>query len=142
MRVRVRQDERLGLEIDEARANLPADIFTAWLSQVDGSGAVRPRYEWAPGKDIAPPVPMHRLSAEWADAAWVYGSAPDGLTGAGSLMPILERSLEGDPPTAAEIEELNIGHALVADAVLVGLEAAVRAMKDAIAAALRERETP
>lgn len=32
-----------------------------------------------------------------------------------------------------EIEELNIGHALVADAVFVGLDAAVRAMLEAIA---------
>ena len=96
----------IGLEIDEARNILPTDIFTAWLSQVDGSGAVRPRYEWAPGKNMPPPVPANRLSAEWADATWVYGSAPDGLTGAGSLMPILERSLEGAPPTLAEIEQL------------------------------------
>jgi pyridoxine 5-phosphate synthase len=35
----------------------------------------------------------------------------------------------------AEIEEFNIGHAIVARAVLVGMERAVREMKDAIAAA-------
>ncbi len=32
----------------------------------------------------------------------------------------------------AEVEELNIGHALVADAVMVGLAEAVRAMRDAM----------
>lgn len=96
----------LGLEIDEARVALPAEIFTAWLSQVDASGAARPRYEWAPGKDMAPPMPAHRLSAEWTDSVWIGGSAPEGLSGAGDLGPILERSLEGNPPTVAEIESL------------------------------------
>lgn len=96
----------VGLEIDSARDTLPKGIFTAWLSQVDGSGAVRPGYEWAPGKDMSPPVPPRRLSAEWTDTAWIEGSAPEGLTGAGELAPILERSLEGTPPTVSEIEAL------------------------------------
>jgi len=38
-----------------------------------------------------------------------------------------------------EIVELNIGHALVSDAVFVGLGAAVRAYRDAIARGLRSR---
>jgi 7,8-didemethyl-8-hydroxy-5-deazariboflavin synthase CofH subunit len=96
----------IGLEIDEARTTLPKDIYTAWLSQVDGSGAVRPRHRWAPGKDMPPPVPERRLSAEWTDAAWLHGEAPRGLSGAGDLQPILERSLEGSPPTVQEIELL------------------------------------
>ncbi|MFP3881324.1 MAG: 5-amino-6-(D-ribitylamino)uracil--L-tyrosine 4-hydroxyphenyl transferase CofH [Actinomycetota bacterium] len=96
----------VGTEIDEARNTLPKTVFTAWLSQVDGSGAVRPGYEWAPGKDMSPPVPPRRLSAEWADAAWIEGSAPEGLAGAGHLRPILERSLEGTPPTVPEIKAL------------------------------------
>lgn len=95
-----------GIEIDEARQVLTPEIFTAWLSQVDASGAARPRYEWAPGKDMAPPVPAHRLSAEWIDAVWVDGRAPSGMAGAGDLAPILERSLEGTPPTVTEIENL------------------------------------
>ncbi len=96
----------VGIEIDAARDGLPKDVFTAWLAQVDASGAVRPRYEWAPGKDMAPPVPPKRLSAEWTDAAWVTASAPDGLDGAGGLSPILERSLDGQRPSVAEIEQL------------------------------------
>jgi 7,8-didemethyl-8-hydroxy-5-deazariboflavin synthase CofH subunit len=96
----------VGLEIDEARDTLPTGVFTAWLSQVDGSGVVRPRYVWAPGRDMAPPVPAGRLSAEWPDASWVEGSSPEGLEGAGDLRPILERSLEGTAPTVAEIEDL------------------------------------
>jgi 7,8-didemethyl-8-hydroxy-5-deazariboflavin synthase CofH subunit len=96
----------VGLEIDEARKALPKDVFTAWLSQIDGSGAVRPRYDWAPGKDTPLPVPQRRLSAEWQDAVWVEGTAPAGVSGAGDLVPILERSLEGTPPLVREIELL------------------------------------
>jgi 7,8-didemethyl-8-hydroxy-5-deazariboflavin synthase CofH subunit len=96
----------VGLEIDEARKALPKDVFTAWLSQIDGSGAVRPRYDWAPGKDMPLPVPQRRLSAEWQDAVWVEGTAPAGVSGAGDLVPILERSLEGTPPLVREIELL------------------------------------
>ena len=42
-------------EIDDARADLPRPLFTAWLARVDGSGAARPRYSWAPGRDEAAP---------------------------------------------------------------------------------------
>ncbi len=95
-----------GIEIDEARQTLPAEVFTAWLGQVDGSGVARPRHEWAPGKDLEPPVPANRLSAEWLDRSWMVGSAPAYPLSAGDLAPILERSLAGTPPTADEIEAL------------------------------------
>ncbi len=95
-----------GIEIDEARETLPAAVFETWLKQVDGSGVARPRHEWAPGKNLPPPVPPKRFSAEWPDAAWVSGSAPPELEGAGMLRPILERSLDGSPPTVAEVETL------------------------------------
>ena len=95
----------LGIEIDEARETLPAAVFETWLKQVDGSGAARPRHEWAPGLDLALPVPHKRFSAEWLDAAWVGSASPD-LEGAGPLRPILERSLEGSRPTVAEMEAL------------------------------------
>lgn len=93
-------------EIDEARESLSAAQFTAWLSQIDGSGAVRPRYEWAPGMDAAPPVPSGRFSSAWLDTAWVQGEAPTQLAGAGDLRPVLERSLAGTPPTPVELEAL------------------------------------
>jgi pyridoxine 5-phosphate synthase len=43
-------------------------------------------------------------------------------------------------PVAAipQIEELNIGHGIIARAVLVGMERAVREMREAIEAASRE----
>ncbi len=96
----------VGVPIDDARTELTGDLFTAWLNQIDGSSAARPRYAWAPGKDESPPVPAERFSAEWADAAWTEGRSPDGLDGAGSLRPILERSLEGTAPTRDEVEAL------------------------------------
>jgi len=96
----------IGLEIDVARATLGAADFETWLKQTDGSGAARPRYEWSPGKDMDPPVPEKRFSAEWADRTWVQGSAPVGLAGAGDLSPILERSLEGTRPDVAELRRL------------------------------------
>ncbi|HEY6628485.1 MAG TPA: 5-amino-6-(D-ribitylamino)uracil--L-tyrosine 4-hydroxyphenyl transferase CofH [Acidimicrobiia bacterium] len=95
-----------GVEIDEARDKLPSEVFRVWLSQIDGSGVARPRHIWAPGKDLAPPVPEHRFSAEWMDSSWVAGSAPEGLSAAGDLAPILERSLEGRRPTTQEVEAL------------------------------------
>ena len=95
-----------GIDIDEARRELPAHMFTTWLHLVDGSGRARPRYPWAPGKDLAPPAPPGRLSAQFPDALWVEGRPPEGLAGAGQLRPILERSLEGVAPTVAEVETL------------------------------------
>ena len=97
----------MGTEIDDARADLARPLFTAWLAQTDGSGASRPRYTWAPGRDEAPPVPARRLSAEWEDDAWRAAAAEEGL---GRLDPdlagILERSLADQPPRVAEIERL------------------------------------
>lgn len=94
-------------EIDDARAALARPLFTAWLAQIDGSGAARPRYTWAPGRDEDPPLPARRLSAEWEDAAWREGSSDEGLARLDpDLAAILTRSLEGTPPRVAEIERL------------------------------------
>jgi FO synthase len=97
----------VGAEIDDARADLARPLFTAWLAQVDGSGASRPRDTWAPGRDEAPPVPARRLSAEWEDERWREGDPDEGL---GRLDPdlagILERSLADQPPRVVEIERL------------------------------------
>ena len=107
----------IGLEVDRARELLPASIFATWLSLVDGSGAARPRYEWAPGKDMEPPVPEDRLSAEWLDSTWVTGASEHGLARAGALQPILERSLEGIRPSITEVEALFRGRGRQIEAI-------------------------
>jgi FO synthase len=96
-----------GLGIDEVRVELDAGLFGAYLDQVDGVGAARPRYEWAPGKDLSTPSGENRLSAQWPDPAW-HGSRP--RVDLGGLEPsigrILERSLDGHAPTRDEVERL------------------------------------
>ena len=96
----------IDVNLELARRQLPEDVLTAWLNQVDGRGAVRPRYSWSPGKDEPIPLPDRRFSAQWPDAAWVGSSAVNGVEGAGSLRPILERSLEGKAPSRDELELL------------------------------------
>ena len=94
-------------EIDDAREMLARPLFTAWLGHIDGSGASRPRYSWAPGRDEDPPVPARRLSAEWDDEAWREGTPEEGLSRIDpDLAGILERSLADTPPRVAEIERL------------------------------------
>ena len=94
-------------EIDDARAVLARPLFTAWLGQIDGSGAARPRYTWAPGRDEDPPVPERRLSAEWGDDAWREGTPDEGFARLDpDLAEILERSLADTPPRVGEIERL------------------------------------
>ncbi|MDH5373677.1 MAG: 5-amino-6-(D-ribitylamino)uracil--L-tyrosine 4-hydroxyphenyl transferase CofH [Acidimicrobiia bacterium] len=96
----------LCIDLDDARDELPEEVLTAWLNQIDGRGAVRPRYTWTPGKAEAVPLPAGRFSAQWLDAAWMGSVAAVDLDGAGSLRGVLERSLEGTPPTRDEIELL------------------------------------
>ncbi|HJU51571.1 MAG TPA: 5-amino-6-(D-ribitylamino)uracil--L-tyrosine 4-hydroxyphenyl transferase CofH [Acidimicrobiia bacterium] len=103
--------------IDEMRAHLPGAVYTVWLGQVDGSGVVRPRWEWAPGKALPAPVPPARLSAQWMDAGWVSAPAPKELSKAGELRPILERSLAGDAPSRDEVEALFCARGEQVDAV-------------------------
>lgn len=97
---------QLQVGLDDLRDQLSGDAFTAYLRQVDTLGAVRPRYGWAPGHGLDPPVPLARLSAQWTDSAWIAGRSPDELDGAGSLQPILERALAGSPPEPSEVEAL------------------------------------
>ncbi|MFQ5968000.1 MAG: 5-amino-6-(D-ribitylamino)uracil--L-tyrosine 4-hydroxyphenyl transferase CofH [Acidimicrobiia bacterium] len=96
-----------GLSTDDARGSLPKELFRAWLDQVDGSGAVRPRTPWAPGKEVGAPVPPDRLSFEWSDPLWVGSPAADNLeTASTSVKPILARALEGSPPGTDELATL------------------------------------
>ena len=97
----------LGTAVDAMRDALARPLLKAALDQLDGSGAARPRYAWAPGKDMPPPVPTGRLSAEWADGAWHDAEARTGFAHVvPDLAGILERSLDGQAPTRDEIELL------------------------------------
>ncbi len=93
--------------VDQARLDLDAELFTAYLGQIDGSGAARPRYGWAPGMDADAPMPLGRVSAQWADERWT--GATYGLDLAAldlDLANILERSLDGTAPNRDEVERL------------------------------------
>ena len=93
--------------IDEPRIVLDAPLFAAYLDQIDGSGVVRPRTEWAPGKDVPVPRPPGRLSIEWADPAWVESTPElDLALLPGDFSGVLSRSLEGTPPTNSEVRRL------------------------------------
>jgi 7,8-didemethyl-8-hydroxy-5-deazariboflavin synthase CofH subunit len=109
----------VGVPVDVARAELSGPVFAAWLHQVDGSGAARPRNSWAPGRDEPVPLPARRFSAEWSDRAWVGAAAPDGLGGVeAGLRGILERSLDGDAPGRDEVERLFRSRGDEVDAVV------------------------
>ena len=104
-----------GIEIDDPQEHLPKELFTTWLGLVDGSGAARPRCGWAPGKDVAAPVPPDRISAEWMDRAWISGEAPDGLAARGLFGQSWSARWKGSDPTA-EVESL-FGRGAPVDAV-------------------------
>jgi len=93
--------------IDDAREVLSRPLFKAWLDQSDGSGMVRPRHGWAPGKDMALPIPQRRLSVQWLDSGWFDAEPQTELTAVDpALARILTRSLEGTAPTRDEVATL------------------------------------
>jgi FO synthase len=97
----------IGVEIDAVREVFTRPLLKAWLDQVDGSGAARPRYGWAPGKDEEPPVPGRRLSAAWTDPDWSAREAREGYDHVDpQLAGILERALSDRPPSRDELERL------------------------------------
>ena len=114
--------ERTALPIDvdvpTAREGLDEELFRVYLQQVDGSGVARPRYGWAPGKDLPAPVPRRRYSAQWPDEAWQAEDAASGLEDVpGDLDAILQRSLAGTGPTRDEVERLFRARGAEVDAV-------------------------
>ncbi len=104
--------------IDAMRGMLSPTEFRAWCNQTDGSGAARPRYEWAPGRDMAAPVPDVRFSAEWSDDAWTR-RAPSADTGRSrpEIARILARSLDGEAPTEIEVALLFTARGPEVDAI-------------------------
>jgi len=92
-----------GITAEQAREALSKDLLKTYLDQVDAAGLARPRYEWAPGRPSQPPLNPNRISAAWPDALWTDGS----WSGIGSASPpvrqIIDRSLQGTPPSVDEI---------------------------------------
>ncbi len=107
-----------GLNVDAARDHLPGAVFTAYLDQVDAVGLVRPSYDWAPGKDMDAPVPPHRFSAQWPDAAWRDHRYELNLAELRpNLAAILGRSLAGTAPSRDELEVLLAARGREVDAI-------------------------
>ncbi len=104
--------------VDEARDHLTGDAFKTYLDLVDASGIVRPRTDWAPGKDLPAPNPPGRFSAQWNDDAWAsepHKGGGDAIRG--ELRRILDRSLEGHRPSRDEIQRLFEARGAEVDAI-------------------------
>jgi FO synthase len=108
----------LGTDIDRMRTVLPPTEFRAWCNQTDGSGAARPRYAWAPGRDMPAPVPGERFSAEWPDDAWTgRPGAADAARTRPKIAFILDRYLDGQAPTRDEVAFLFTARGAEVDAI-------------------------
>jgi FO synthase len=99
-----------GIDSLEAVSALRPAVSKAYLDQVDGSGAARPRDGWAPGRELPPPQSYGPRSSPSADGS--AGALPTAHVGPGcraSICAILDRSLAGGRPTRDEIAELLSG---------------------------------
>ncbi len=104
--------------VDQARDRLAGDAFKAYLDLVDASGVVRPRTDWAPGKDLPAPHGPGRLSSQWGDDAWAAEPhLGGGDTVRGELRRILDRSLEGHRPSRDEVQRLFEARGSEVDAI-------------------------
>jgi 7,8-didemethyl-8-hydroxy-5-deazariboflavin synthase CofH subunit len=104
--------------VNAARQELPPELFTAYLSQIDGSGAVRPRYDWAPGMDVDAPIPANRFSAQWSDPAWQDHDFELDLDDLDTdIRGILQRSIDGVRPHHDEVERLFRARGAEVDAI-------------------------
>jgi len=107
-----------GIPIDVARQALDDGLFAGYLDQIDGLGAARPRYHWAPGVAEPAPVPPGRFSAQWPDARWIGTTWEPELAGqTQELRDVLERSFDGTPPSRDEVERLFRSRGEEVDAV-------------------------
>ncbi len=104
--------------VDQARERLSGDAFKTYLDLVDASGVVRPRTDWAPGKDLPAPHAPGRFSAQWSDDAWVREPHMGGGDAVrGELRHILDRSLEGRRPSRDEVQRLFEARGTEVDAI-------------------------
>ena len=95
------------IAVNEARESLPAPLFKVYLNLVDAGGRARPRYTWAPGMPIEPPLNARRFSAAWPDAMWTVATAVRGSTAPpGRCGPSSRRPWTGFLPTVEETATL------------------------------------
>jgi pyridoxine 5-phosphate synthase len=130
--------DELGRRIDALlRAGIEVSLFIAPdPRQLNGSAATGARQvelhtgEYAHGR----PDELRRLAeaARIAAASGLTVAAGHGLT-RGNLGPLM---------SVPELVELNIGHALVSDALFMGLEGAVRAYREVIERGVADRRSP
>ncbi len=95
-----------GVPYEDVMRELSPQAAKTYLQLVDGTGAARPRYDWAPGQPAEPPVPAARISLEWLDEAWRHSAPPPWTEAGAAVRPILERSLDGVPPSVDEMATL------------------------------------
>ncbi len=91
-----------GVELDEVRESLSPAQLRAYLDLIDAGGYARPRYTWAPGMPIEPPLNVHRFSAAWPDAMWTVARMPAIAAASRPVREVLESSLAGVPPTVSQ----------------------------------------
>ena len=111
------------IPVNEARESLPKDLFKVYLNLIDAGGYARPRYEWAPGKPIEPPLNPRRFSAAWPDAMWTAAAGPGSCGATRPVRSILEASLEGSPPTVEETATLMAARGGDVDAIAAAADA-------------------
>ena len=109
------------LPIDLARQSLSRDLYKTYLNLVDASGYARPRYSWAPGMAIEPPLNPHRFSAAWPDALWT--AAPESVEATRPVRTILESCMEGIPPTTEQVATLLSARGADVDAIAASADA-------------------
>lgn len=103
------------------------ELCTARYAELTEPGRGAARDDAAHAKEVARDVARHAAAAALAAELGLRVAAGHGLT---------YRNV-GPVAAIAEMSELNIGHNVVARAVLVGLDRAVREMREAIDAARR-----
>ncbi|MEE8458040.1 MAG: 5-amino-6-(D-ribitylamino)uracil--L-tyrosine 4-hydroxyphenyl transferase CofH [Acidimicrobiia bacterium] len=107
----------IDIDYDDAAEALEAGAFSAYLNQIDGRGRARPRYEWAPGRDIQPPESETRISAAWPDEAWREGERATFEDATPQIARILAQALEGRAPSRDEVEILFGAHGVDVEAI-------------------------
>ena len=103
--------------LEAVRHRFDPEMFKAYLDLVDASGSARPRTSWAPGKDLPAPNPPTRFSAQWTDDAWATATPGQGSAVGEEVGAILNRSLDGQPPTREEVRRLFEARGSEVDAV-------------------------